>query len=167
MWIVAGKTLAGKEVSYKIPVAKDTDKGQVIGLTYAEHSKGAPTDPLDFPSVELTWTADNVQAIPALSLDERCNYVVEKRVGKGVWERSSVRALRTLASASEALEGFSSADKVGKYRVVETRTQTSVVAISKNATGAVNEVPDEPVQEEIPAPAEPTAEVKGKSTAKA
>ena len=142
MWIVNGKTVGGKEVSYKIPTSKDTDKGHIIGLAYAEHSKGLASDPLDFPSVETVWTADNVQNIPHYQVSEKSNFTVEKRVGKGLWERHSVRALRTIESAKEALEGAASADKAGKYRVVEAYTLTRVVAISKNAKDVVAEEPD-------------------------
>lgn len=150
MWISNGTTASGKEVSYKIPASKDTDKGHVIGLTYAEHAKGHPTDPLEFSTIKLNWSSDNVHTpANAHKLKVHSNYIVERRIGIGEWERVSPRAHRNAGNAEEVLEGFASANPEEKYRVKETFTAEYVTAVSKNAKDVIDEKPVEPVQEKI------------------
>jgi hypothetical protein len=156
MWIITGKTLAGQDVSLKVAGSKGYDKGNVIGLAFAAHAQTSPTDPLDYPTLKTEWAFDNVQSIPELTLKSTSNYQVQKRVAKGVWERHSERAFRTEESAKEALEGAASTSPDDKFRIVRTLSITSVVAVSTNAVGAVDEKPDPVAKEEKPKPAPKT-----------
>jgi hypothetical protein len=148
MWIVTGTALDGTSVNIRIPAAKDADKNHIIGLAFAEQAVTEGASPLNYPTLNITWSLDSIQHIPSVKLTSRTNYQLQKRVDKGLWDRYSARAFRNLDSASEALEGASAADPEAKFRVVVSITTTEIVAISKNATDVVAEEPDKPVQTE-------------------
>jgi hypothetical protein len=144
MWIVKGKTVAGKDVEYKVPTGKDTDKAFVMALAFQEHGKSNPDDALTAETT-VTWSSDNVTNLPnPIVLGQRVNYIVEMRVSKGVWERHSVRAYRNTDSAVEALESAASEFPGEKFRIVETETVTRVSIVSKNAFTLAEEKPDTP-----------------------
>lgn len=154
MWIVKGKTVNGKDVEYKVPVGKDTDKAFVMALAFQDHGKAEPEDALT-AETSVTWTSDNVVPIPTpLIISKRQNWGVDKRVTKGVWTRHSARAYRTLEAAEEALESAASEYPNDKFRIVVTTTVSEVVAISK--TAHIDEITEEPE-----APKEETTEAKG------
>jgi hypothetical protein len=151
MWIVKGKTVAGKDVEYKVPAGKDTDKAFVMALAFQEHGKSNPDDALTAETT-VTWSSDNVTNLPnPIVLGQRVNYIVEMRVSKGVWERHSVRAYRNTDSAVEALESAASEFPGEKFRIVETETTTRVSIVSKNAFTLADEKPDEKPVDEKPA----------------
>lgn len=141
MWIVTGITEKGETKKYNISVSRDTDKALVLAQAFQMHGRAHGEDPLSLDA-KVEWTSDNVQSIPAFVLKTLSNYAVDKRVGKGQWERHSVRAFRSLEAATEALESAASEFPGEKFRVVETVNVTSVVAVSKNAKDAVEETPD-------------------------
>jgi hypothetical protein len=167
MWVVEGKTVAGKNVSYKIPAGKDTDKAFVMALAFQEHGKAEPDDALTAETT-VTWTSDNVVNLPeTIELSHRANYAVDKRVSKGVWQRHSQRAYRTLESATEALESAASEYPGDKFRIVVTATTETVVAISKNALKTeVTEKPDVPEQVAATGESAPKQEDKPKPNAR-
>lgn len=169
MWVVKGKTIAGKEVQYKISAGKDTEKAFVMAQAFQEHGKASPDDDLT-AEVEVLWSSDNVMTLPTpISLRARENYGVEKRIKKGVWERHSARAYRTSESASEALESAASEYPNDQFRIVKTVTTSQVVIVSKNALPIVGEVPDKPEEGKIEGQTEieVKAEVKAQTPAKA
>lgn len=139
MWVVKGKTVAGKDVSYNVPAGKDTDKAFVMALAFQEHGKASPDDALT-AETNVLWTSDNVISLDnPITITKRENYGVDKRISKGVWERHSQRAYRTIESATEALESAASEFPGDKFRIVATYTTSDVVAVSKNAMDAVGE----------------------------
>lgn len=144
MWIVKGRTISGKQVEYKVPAGKDTDKAFVMALAFQEHGKAAPDDALT-AETEVIWTSDSVTLLNELSvfLNERANFAVEKRVKKGVYERFSARAYRSTEAAVEAMESAASEYPNDVFRIVETFTSTSVIAVSKNGYEIKDEEPDE------------------------
>jgi hypothetical protein len=165
MWVVEGTTVAGKTVSYKVPAGKDTDKAFVMALAFQEHGKAAPDDALTAETT-VTWASDNVVTLPdALVTSIRKNFAVDKRIARGVWERHSTRAYRTLESATDALESAASEYPSDKFRILVTTTTTEVVAISKNAFPA--EVTEEPEAPKEDAPAEAPKESEAAKEAEA
>lgn len=147
MWVVKGKTVSGKEVEYKVPAGKDTDKAFVMALAFQEHGKAEPDDALTAETT-VSWISDNVVNLAAkdaeITLSQRQNFAVDRQVAKGVWERQTTRAYRTLDSACDALESAASEFLSEKYRIVETTITSVVVAVSKNAFDTVSEKPDAP-----------------------
>lgn len=164
MWIVTGVTENGAIKKYEINAPKETDKALILAQAFQVHGRTAGDDPLSLDAT-VEWTSDNVQSIPAFNLKTISNYAVDKRVGKGQWERHSARAYRSLEAATEALETAASAHPKEKFRVVETVTESFVVAVSKNAQSIIEETPDKAAEapKETGAPEAP----KGKSTPKA
>lgn len=158
MWNVTGKTAQGAEVSYKVSAGKEADKAYVMALGLQDHGKteGGLTDALKWETITVAWVADNVQLIPAFTIVERTNYQVQKRIGKGLWERHSVRALRLLENATDALETAASENPSEVFRIVRTVTEECVVAVSKGDDVVATEKPDKPVKEEkVVAPVDP------------
>lgn len=147
MWVVKGKTVSGKDVEYKVPAGRDTDKAFVMALAFQEHGKVAPDDALTAETT-VNWTSDSVVSLKdPFAILARQNFAVDKRVKKGVWERHSVRAYRTIESATEALESAASEFPNDMFRIVATATTSDVVAVSKNAFDKVGEQPDAPTEE--------------------
>lgn len=144
MWVVQGKTVSGKNVEYKIQAGKDTEKAFVMAMAFQEHGKAEPEDDLT-SEVAIVWTSDNVFTLPQrLTLMKRENFAVDKRIKKGVWERHSPRAFRTLESALDALESAASEYPNDQFRIVGNYTESEVISVSKNSLGSVNEEPDKP-----------------------
>lgn len=171
MWIVTGNTLAEQTISIRVPATKDTDKGNVIGLAFAEHAKTSPADPLKYDTLEVAWSFDNVHRVAEVKIKHTVNYQVQKRVGKGLWERHSDRAFRNIESANEALEGAATGSPNDKFRIVQTYTDQAIVAVSKNAVDVIGEQPDKPVkapaglvnEEPAPKPAPKTSKTPAKA----
>jgi hypothetical protein len=171
MWVVKGKTTAGKTVEYKVPAGKDTDKAFVLALAFQEHGTKDAEDPLTTETV-VTWTSDNVTSLPnPIVLSVRINYGLDRRVAKGEWERWSdagrARAFRSLEAASEALESAASEYPGERFRISATTVTTEVVAVSRNAVESLKETPDKPKEEVESAPAEskPNEEAPAKKAA--
>lgn len=142
MWIVRGKTVSGKDVEYKVPTGKDTDKAFVLALAFQEHGRTDSSDALT-SEVDVTWTSDNVFTIEnPIRLATRSNYAVEKRLGKGLYERFSTRAYRSSGAAVEAMESAASEFPNDIFRVVETYSATNVTHVSKNGLDVLNEKPE-------------------------
>lgn len=172
MWIVKGTTTSGKPVEYKVPTAKDTDKAFVLAMAFQEHGTKNAEDPLT-ASAEVAWTSDNVSPLSTpIILSDRKNFSVDKRISKGVWERHSQRAYRSLEAAEEALESAASEQPTEKFRIVLSETITSVVSVSRNALDMAAEKPDEvkapaPEQAKAPEPEKAPAAPAGKPARKA
>jgi hypothetical protein len=135
MWVVKGKTTAGKDVEYKVPAGKDTDKAFVLALAFQQHGATDAEDPLTAETT-VTWTSDNVVPVPAFVLASRVNYAVDRQVDKGEWVRHAVRAFRSMEAATEVLESAASEYPSEKFRIVRTETTSAVVAQSKNVLGS-------------------------------
>lgn len=147
MWVVNGKTANGMDVEYKVPAGKDTDKAFVLALAFQQHGAVSADDPLT-AETSVRWTSDNIANLEApIHLFNRSNFAVDRRVSKGVWERHSQRAFRSLEAASEVLESAASEFPDDKFRIVATNTTSDVVAVSKNALLNADEKPDEPKPE--------------------
>lgn len=147
MWVVNGKTTKGNDVEYKVPAGKDTDKAFVLALAFQQHGAVNAEDPLTAETT-VRWTSDNVMTLPTpIKLFERDNFAVDRRIGKGLWERHTPRAFRSLEAAEEVMESASSEYPGEKFRIVANVATATVVAISKNAQEAVAEVPDKPEPE--------------------
>lgn len=153
MWVVKGKTITGKEVEYKVPAGKDTDKAFVMALAFQEHGKHSPDDALT-AETSVTWTSDNVAELTDyITLSVRTNYGVDKRVGKGEWVRHSTRAYRSSEAATEALESAASEYPDEKFRIVCTTTIAEVTAVSRNAYALTDEKKEEEKKVDAAAPA--------------
>lgn len=147
MWVVKGKTVNGKDVEYKVPAGKDTDKAFVMALAFQEHGKAEPDDALTAETT-VTWTSDNVMNVGPIAIAKRQNFGVDKRIAKGVWARHSQRAYRTIESATEALESAASEYPNDKFRITATTQVVEVVAQSKNVMQLeATEEPDKPKEE--------------------
>lgn len=150
MWVVNGLTANGKTVEYKVPAGKDTDKAFVLALAFQEHGAVSADDPLTAETT-VQWTSDNIAELDhKIRLFERSNFAVDRRIGKGLWERHTPRAFRSLEAASEVLESAASEYPSEKFRIVVTHTVSDVVAVSKNALLNAQETPD-PVTDETKA----------------
>lgn len=166
MWVVNGKTVGGKEVEYKVPTGKDTDKGYVMALAFQQHGAVDAEDPLTAEAT-VQWTSDNIASLSTpIQLFNRSNYAVDRRIGKGVWERHSQRAFRSLEAANEVLESAASEYPGEKFRIVATYTTAQVVAVSKNALLNADEKPDEPKAETSAEEPKADAQEAPKATAK-
>jgi hypothetical protein len=166
MWVVNGKTANGNDVEYKVSAGKDTDRAFVLALAFQQHGAVNADDPLTAETT-VQWTSDNIAKLEAtVRLYERSNYAVDRRVAKGVWERHSPRAFRSLEAASEVLESAASEYPDEKFRIVATVATSTVVAVSKNALLNVQETPDETPAEEAKAEA-PAEEAKAEVPADA
>lgn len=147
MWSVKGKTVAGKDVEYKVPAGKDTDKAFVLALAFQQHGQTDASDPLT-AEASVEWTSDSIMALPnAVVLKESKNFAVDRRVAKGVWERHSQRAYRSLEAAEEAMESAASEYPGDRFRIVETFTASTVISATKNSMDVIEEKPDEPKEE--------------------
>jgi hypothetical protein len=164
MWVVNGKTSKGKDVEYKVSTGKDTDKAFVLALAFQQHGAVDAEDPLTAEAA-VRWTSDNIKKLPQpVKLYERGNYGVDRRIGKGLWERHTPRAFRSMEAAEEAMESAASEYPDEKFRIVATVSTSEVVAISKNAVDIVSEEPDKPQEEDAEAS---TEEAKGEAPAEA
>lgn len=147
MWTVKGKTTAGKDVSYNVPTAKDTDKAIVLALAFQQHGQADAGDPLT-PEATVEWSSDSVLRLETpVQLKTGSNYGVDRRVKKGVWERHSTRAYRSMEAAEEAMESAASEFPNDRFRIVETLVMSRVISVTKNAFVLVGEEPDpEPLE---------------------
>lgn len=165
MWTVKGKTVAGKDVSIQVAAGKDTEKAFVLALAFQQHGQKDAGDPLTTEAA-VEWTSDSIMPIPTVVvLKEGSNYAVDRRVKKGVWERHSQRAFRSLEAAEEAMESAASEFPDDQFRIVETYTVSRVVSITKTALNFVGEKPDEEPKQEADT-GEKKVEDKAKPSAK-